>query len=305
MDRDKLKGHILILIANILFGISMPIFKYLLSLGVPPEAITIMRSAFACVMFWFISLFTTKEKVLPKDFGKLFIYALCGVGLNQLLFVIGLNSSSPVDASIIATASPILAALILKEQITVKKSIGVVMGVCGGLLLIFASAHSAGNGSNLKGDILMIVNYLMYSIYLVLSKPLSLHYSSITMMKWMFLFSTLALSPFCFKYLFDIPIFQRESCDFLELGALFYLLFGATFLAFMLIPMSLKRIRSTTVSMYNYVQPIIASLITIMIGLDTISWQKTLSAILVFVGVYLVTQSKSKNSLERGFQHLQ
>ena len=190
-----MKGHILILSANILFGVSMPIFKYLLTSDVPPEAITIMRAIFACMMFWFVSLFMSKEKVLPKDLGTLFICALCGVGINQWLFVVGLKSSSPVDASIIATAVPIfvllLAAAVLKEPITAKKSFGVFLGVSGGVLLVFSSAHTSDGTASLWGDTLMLLNQLMYSVYLVLSKPLSRHYSSVTMMKWMFLFSTM------------------------------------------------------------------------------------------------------------------
>ena len=102
-----MKGHILILTANILFGISMPIFKYLLTSNVPPEAITIMRASFACMMFWLVSFFMPKEKVLLKDLVILFVCALCGVGINQWLFVVGLKSSSPANASIIATTVPI------------------------------------------------------------------------------------------------------------------------------------------------------------------------------------------------------
>lgn len=286
MNSEKLKGHILILITNILFAVNMPISKYLLPTHVPPEGLTIMRMAFACVMFWIVSLFTVKEKVPLKDLGMLFVCALCGVGINQGLFIVGLNRSSPVDASIIATAVPIfvllLAAVILKEPITRK-----------------SSTHTADSISSLDGDVMMIVSGLMYAIYLVLSKPLSLRYSSVTMMKWMFLFTTLTLVPFTFRHVLDAPAFHREVWDFKELSAIFYVLFGATFLPYLLIPMSLKRIRPTTVSMYNYVQPIVASFIAVMIGQDTFSWQKFLSAILVFIGVYLVTQSKSREDIEK------
>ena len=258
MNSEKLKGHILILITNILFAVNMPISKYLLPAHVPPEGLTIMRMAFACVMFWIVSLFTVKEKVPLKDLGMLFVCALCGVGINQGLFIVGLNRSSPVDASIIATAVPIfvllLAAIILKEPITRKKSFGVFMGVSGGLLLVFSSTHATDSISSLDGDMMMIVSGLMYAIYLVLSKPLSLRYSSVTMMKWMFLFTTLTLVPFTFRHVLDAPAFHREVWDFTELGAIFYVLFGATFLPYLLIPMSLKRIRPTTVSMYNYVR---------------------------------------------------
>lgn len=118
MNQEKLKGHLLILAANILFAINMPVSKYLLPEHVQPEALTSMRMSFACVMFWITSLFVPYEKVPLKDLGLLCLCALCGVGLNQGLFIWGLNTTSPVDASIIATAVPIfvmiLAALILK-----------------------------------------------------------------------------------------------------------------------------------------------------------------------------------------------
>lgn len=297
-----MKGHILIMLANILFGASMPVFKYLLTADVPPEAITIMRAIFACMMFWLVSFFMPKEKVLPKDLCLLFVCALCGVGINQWLFVIGLKNSSPVNASIIATAVPIfvllLAALVLKEPITAKKSLGVFLGVSGGLLLVFNSTQTTSGTNSLWGDMLMLLNQLMYSVYLVLSKPLSRRYSSVIMMKWMFLFSTLALAPFCLQYMQYVPMFHRETFNVSQLYALLYLLFGATFVSFMPIPMALKQIRPTTVSMYNYVQPIIASAIAVAVGQDTFSMQKLLSAALVFVGVYLVTQSKKRKDIE-------
>ena len=297
-----MKGHILIMLANILFGASMPVFKYLLTADVPPEAITIMRAIFACMMFWLVSFFMPKEKVLPKDLCLLFVCALCGVGINQWLFVIGLKNSSPVNASIIATAVPIfvllLAALVLKEPITAKKSLGVFLGVSGGLLLVFNSTQTTSGTNSLWGDMLMLLNQLMYSVYLGLSKPLSRRYSSVIMMKWMFLFSTLALAPFCLQYMQYVPMFHRETFNVSQLYALLYLLFGATFVSFMLIPMALKQIRPTTVSMYNYVQPIIASAIAVAVGQDTFSMQKLLSAALVFVGVYLVTQSKKRKDIE-------
>jgi drug/metabolite transporter (DMT)-like permease len=302
MNSEKLKGHILILITNILFAVNMPISKYLLPAHVPPEGLTIMRMAFACVMFWIVSLFTVKEKVPLKDLGMLFVCALCGVGINQGLFIVGLNRSSPVDASIIATAVPIfvllLAAVILKEPITRKKSFGVFMGVSGGLLLVFSSTHAIDSISSLDGDMMMIVSGLMYAIYLVLSKPLSLRYSSVTMMKWMFLFTTLTLVPFTFRHVLDAPAFHREVWDFTELGAIFYVLFGATFLPYLLIPMSLKRIRPTTVSMYNYVQPLVAVLFTVAVGLDTFGFTKGVAALCVFAGVWLVTKSKSRAQLD-------
>ena len=159
---------------------------------------------------------------------------------------------------------------------------------------MYSSVHAMDGESSLKGDMLMLLNQMLYSVYLVLSKPLSLHYSPVTVMKWMFLFSALALTPFCLRHLQEVPVFHRETFDGMELCALLYLLTGATFLSFLLIPMALKYIRPTTVSMYNYVQPIVASGIAVSIGQDTFSLQKLTAAALVFAGVWLVTKSKKR-----------
>ncbi len=300
---EKLKGHLLILFANILFAVNMPISKYLLPMHLTPEALTIMRMAFACVMFWITSLFVKQERVPVKDIGLLFVCAFCGIALNQGLFIQGLNMTSPVDASIIATGVPIfvmiLAAFILKEPITRQKTLGVLMGVTGAVMLILQSADTGSRASSLDGNLMIITAGLAYSVYLVISKPLTERYSAVTIMKWMFLFSTLMLLPFTLKYVAESPAFHHTGTDYKEISAIVYVLFGATFLPYLLIPMSLKRIRPTTVSMYNYVQPIVASFLAILVGQDTFNLQKLISAVLVFVGVYLVTQSKSRADMEK------
>lgn len=305
LGKEKLKGHILILLANILFGINMPISKYLLPDLVQPEALTIMRMLFACAMFWLTSLFMKKEKVPLKDIGLLFICGMCGIAFNQSLFLWGLSQTSPVDASIIATSGPIfvmlLAALILKEPITKLKAFGVLVGATGGILLILSSTQVSNQASSLAGDLKIVSSGFIYSIYVVISKPLSQRYSSVTIMKWMFLFSTLVLSPFMFQSMLDTAVFHRPAIDWKEVSAIMYVLVGATFIPYLLIPMALKRIRPTTLSMYNYAQPIVASLIAVMVGQDTFSITKIISSILVFVGVYMVTQSKSRADVEKEF----
>ncbi|MCD8179192.1 MAG: DMT family transporter [Tannerellaceae bacterium] len=303
LNNDKVKGHILILIANILFGINMPVSKYLMAGQVTPEGLTIMRMLFACVMFWITSLFFKQEKVPFKDLALLFLCAMCGIAINQSVFIEGLSRTSPVDASIIATAGPIyvmlLAAIILKEPITRQKTIGVMVGAAGALTLILFSAQSHTQSSDLTGDLMVFFSGFMYSIYVVVSRPLSQRYSSITIMKWMFLFSCIVLLPVMYKDIAITPAFHTETPNWTVLGGIAFVLLGATYLPYLMIPMALKRLRPTTVSMYNYMQPIVASFIAIMIGQDRFSIGNILSAILVFAGVYLVTQSKSREDLEK------
>ena len=299
MNQEKLKGHLLILAANILFAINMPVSKYLLPEHVQPEALTSMRMSFACVMFWITSLFVPYEKVPLKDLGLLCLCALCGVGLNQGLFIWGLNTTSPVDASIIATAVPIfvmiLAALILKEPITRMKTFGVLLGICGAISLILQSTQGSNQASSLGGNLLITVSGFMYSIYLVVSKPLTLKYSSVTMMKWMFLFAAVAAVAIYYRPLAEVDYAALAPRTWAGIG---YVVVCSTFLSYFMVPVGQRYLRPTVVSMYNYVQPLVAVLFTVAVGLDTFGFTKGVAALCVFAGVWLVTKSKSRAQLD-------
>ncbi|MDR1646043.1 MAG: DMT family transporter [Tannerellaceae bacterium] len=303
MNNEKVKGHIFILVTNVLFAVNIPISKSLIPSHVMPEALTLLRIVSGCILFWIASLFVAREKVAAKDLGLLFLCAVCGVAFNQTLFMVGLNLTSPVDASIIATAGPIyvmlLAAVILKEPISGQKAAGVLLGVVGAVALILSSSRGEDQAGGLDGNLRIVFSNLLYSVYVVLSRPLSQRYSAVTMMKWMFLFSAVILIPFTYRTVLEAPAFHRDSLVWEEAGAIVYVLLLGTFVPYLMIPMSLKRLRPTTVSMYNYTQPIIASLLAVMLGQGSFSWWKLVSAALVFLGVYLVTQSKSREDVER------
>jgi len=306
MNKEKLKGHGFILVANVLFAVNTPIAKYLIPHHVAPDALTLLRIWFAAVMFWLCSLFAGKEKMPLKDLALLFLCAVCGIAFNQSLFMSGLNRTSPVDASIIATAGAIyvmlLAALILKEPITRQKAFGVLLGVAGAVTLILLSSPAGSQSGSLGGNLQIVASNLVYSVYVVVSRPLSQKYSPVTIMKWMFGFSAILLTPFMYPSVISAPVFHREAWEWTELSAVCYVLVAATFIPYLLIPMSLKRLRPTTVSMYNYVQPIITSLLSVMVGQDSFSVGKAFSTVLIFTGVYLVTQSKSREDVEKEAQ---
>jgi len=300
---QKQQGHLIMLLVMGIFGLNIPINKYLYAEGLlSPIAMTLLRMGFAAIAFWIVSLFTKKEKVEKKDFLILCIGGLCGMLINQSLFAIGLGQTSSVDASIITTSGPlfamILAAIILKEPITLKKAGGVLVGGSGAIFLVYTSnvVSTDGQGSALLGDMAVLSAQLFYSFYLVITRPLSTKYSPITMMKWMFLFSALIDLPIGFKHVVNAPLFHQP--DVLPYLLLSFTLLGATFFTYMMIPLAQRRIRPTTISMYNNMQPLIASGVAIYMGMDRFTVEKLIAAMLIFGGVYLVTQSKSKADLE-------
>lgn len=302
MTKEKWEGHIAILFTNLIFGLNTPIAKTIVPEWISPTALTALRMSFATLIFWTIASFFPKEKVCGKDLVTILFGALFGLVGAQLSFATALKYTSPVNISLIAAMTPVvvmlMAAIWLKEPITLKKAAGVAAGVAGALLLIFHSSGAIKGPNEMLGNLLSIVNIITYGIYLIITRSVSLHYTPITLMKWMFLFSALFSLPLGWQDLGMAKAFSGTA-PISVLGRLSYIVLIATGLAYFLVPMALKRIRPTTVSMYNNAQPLIASTIAIVIGQDIFSWDKPVAAALVFTGVYLVTQSKSKEDIRK------
>lgn len=136
--------------------------------------------------------FFPREKVSRKDLVILLFGALFGLVGAQLSFATALKYTSPVNISLIAAMTPVvvmlMAAIWLKEPITFKKAAGVAAGVAGALLLIFHSSGAAKGPNEMLGNLLSVINIITYGIYLIITRSVSLRYSPITLMKWMFLF---------------------------------------------------------------------------------------------------------------------
>lgn len=303
MTKDKWRGHFAILATNFIFGLNTPIAKTIVPDWISPYALTLVRMSFATLIFWSVGLFSNKEQVANRDLVTIFLGALFGLVGAQLSFANALRYTSPVNISIIAAMTPVavmlLAALVLKEPITLKKAAGVLIGASGALLIIMQSTVvSSSKEGNMIGNLLCVVNVITYAIYLVITRPVSQRYTPVTLMKWMFLFSALLSIPLGISDLPKAKVFS-DATSLNIILRLSYIVIMATGIAYFLVPMALKRIRPTTVSMYNNIQPIVASIIAIMIGQDTLSWDKPIAACLVFTGVYLVTQSKSREEIEK------
>ncbi len=289
--------------ANTLWGLMSPVSKLLMASGaVTPFVVTDMRIGGAMLLFWLLSLFLPAEKVSPRDLLKLFCASLFGITLNQGSFIFGVSMTSPGDASIITTSMPlwamILAALILKEPITVKKVSGIVLGASGALLLILGGRVMPGvdSGKAIWGDLLVLFAQLSFALYLVLYKNFVSRYSLVTIMKWMFTFSFICILPFTAA---DLVATGWSGLTAAQIGALAYIVVGATFLSYILMVAGQKRLRPTVAGMYNYVQPIVACMVAVSIGLDTFNMTKLAAICLIFGGVYLVTASRGRADIEK------
>ena len=299
MERtNSILGHLACFTAYTIFGLNIVVCKDLTSSGaISPIALFTIRSLGAGALFWLISLFLPKQSVERRDLPKIFAASVLGFFLTQMCFLMAISRITPMDCSIITSLSPIytmfIAEYALKEPLSTQKIGGVVLSLCGIIYLILNSVTSTATATETTpvGVLLMIGNSLCFSLYLGIFKPTIAKYSVVTFMKWTFLFASLLSLPFSVKELFTIDYAALPTSFITELA---FLVISATFITYFLIPVGQKILRPTLVSMYSYVQPIIAIVVSIYVGMDTLSWQKVIAAITVFTGVILVSYSRKK-----------
>jgi drug/metabolite transporter (DMT)-like permease len=297
INKESAFGHIAAFIAYAIFGFNIIVCKDLTSGGlIPPLGIFTLRSLVAGGLFWLVSLFMPQEKVERKDYIRIFAASMLGFLTCQITFLVGIPHITPMDCSVLTAMAPIytmaVAAIAIKEPITFKKSLGVVISFAGIIYLIVSRVSTPGGvaESTPFGIFMIILNSLSFSMYLGIFKPLIAKYSAVTFMKWIFLFSAVVATPLSLKGLINVDWSGIPSKQYAELA---YLIVCATFVTYFLIPLAQKRIRPTLISMYSYVQPIIAIAVSIAIGMDTLTWQKALATALVFAGLIIVSRSRA------------
>ncbi|MDE6394934.1 MAG: DMT family transporter [Duncaniella sp.] len=296
MKIANIKGHVAMLGANSIWGLMAPVAKMVMAAGlVSPLLMTNFRIVGAALLFWTASLFVPYEKVPPRDLLLLAGAAMLGILFNQGCYVFGVGYTSPAEASIITTTMPIwvmfLAAVILGEPITLKKVGGIILGASGALMLVLGSAKAGGRGDNpMLGDLLVLTAQLSYALYLTFYRNFIRKYSVVTLMKWMFTFASVAILSVSSWQLTDV---RWSEFTMREVAGVGYVVFFATFIAYIFIMIGQKNLRPTLVGMYNYVQPIVASCVSLWLGLDTFTFGKVIAVVLIFSGVFLVTISKA------------
>jgi drug/metabolite transporter (DMT)-like permease len=286
-------AHLSLLAANIIYGVNYSIAKALMLDYIKPFALVSLRSLFGAVFFWLTSLFLPREQATRKDLLYLFACSFFGIVINQVLFLVGLNLTSPVNSSIIISTNPIFAfvfaALILKENITFLKGSGLAIGLTGVLFLILQNGTPDWGSSTFIGDILTLINTISWAFYTVIIKRMLEKYHPVTVLKWTFFFGMFTTVPLGYNQwsTMDWSIITLNGW----LGIGFVVVF-ATFLGYLLISFGLRRLSPTIVSTYTYLNPIIAAYLASLMGQDHIDLVMVISALLIFTGVFVVSRQK-------------
>jgi len=301
LQNNTIKAHLALLGANVIYGMNYLIAKGIMPNKIGPSAFILLRVIGAGILFWIIKSFI-KEKIEKKDFLLLILCGLLGVATNQLLFFHGLSLTSPIDASIIITAIPVMvlifSALILKEKITKNKLLGIAIGAVGAILLV-GYGNTSGGTSSMLGNLFIFSNACSYALYLVLVKPMMKKYSAITVISWVFLFGLMFVFPIGVK---DALTTNYEAFTIQTYLVITFVIVCTTFLAYLFNIYSLKYVSPSVTGSYVYLQPavsfIMVSIYAFVLGHEEyaqdINLVKIISCLLVASGVYLISM-KSKN----------
>lgn len=279
---------------QLLYGLNYTFSKVIMNENfMSPFALTVLRVVGATILFWLFSIWFPKEKIEKKDYFKFFIAAIFGVGLNMVLFLKGLELTSPIHASAIVTITPIiiliLSVFILKEKITSIKVLGVVLGFLGAVILTIYGKSTRAADNVVLGNAIVLLNCVSYSIYIILIKQLTEKYSPLTFIKWLFLFGIFIVLPFGYSDLQAVVWNSITPYIWFSIG---FVVIGATFGTYLLNPYALSKLKASTVGVFIYFQPVIAGLFAIIMGVDTVSTVKVLAMVIIFLGVYLVYMKK-------------
>jgi drug/metabolite transporter (DMT)-like permease len=292
MNRN-LKAHGALLLVTLIFGMHYAIAKNIMPVPLQPMQLLFLRSFGAVILFWIFQRFTVREKVARKDLLMLAVCGFFGFAANQALFYEGLNLTTPVDASIIHVLNPVFvlvfASILIHERVTALKILGIALGASGALMLILYGRSVNMSTNSFAGNILVMLNMLCYAIYIVLMKPLVAKYNSMTLLKWVSLFGFLFIVPFSLKGMMDL---RPEAIPLKGWLGVAYVVILNTFLAYILINFALKTVEASMVSYYTYLQPVIASVMSVSLGTEILTFPKIIAALLIFSGVYVVNLKK-------------
>lgn len=295
MKMNRITAHLALFIVALIYGANYSIAKEVLDNDyISPMGLVLFRVSTSLILFFFVHLFFIKESIQRKDIWRLIACGILGVFLNQSFFLSGLKFTTPINASVLMVTTPIfvlvISIILREEKVTWLKILGVVLGASGTLLLILSKGSLDFSGT-MKGDVLVLINAFAYSLYLVIAKPLMIKYNPITVIKWIFLFGLIPVFPLGFEGASQVDWSSFSTTVWI---AFLYVLIMTTFFTYLLNAVALKVVKPSTVGIYIYLQPVLATIVALSLGKDELTSIKMLSGMIIILGVYLVSTNKRK-----------
>jgi drug/metabolite transporter (DMT)-like permease len=280
-------------LVSVIYGLTFTIAKDVMPEFIKPFGFILLRVSGAVVLFWAIAFLGPKEKIALHDFPRIIAAAMFGVAINMLTFFKGLSLTTPISAAVIMVTTPIivliLSSIIMKEKMIKRKIFGIILGLVGTVFLILFG-KSIGNATNAGwGNLLVFINAVSYGFYLIVVKKLMEKYNAFTFVKWIYTFGFLMVLPFGWHEFQAIEWHQIPTNMYWKIG---FVVVFSTFFTYLLNLLSMRELKPTTVAVFIYLQPLFAAIIAVGLEKDHLTWVKVSAAVLIFIGVYLVTMKK-------------
>jgi drug/metabolite transporter (DMT)-like permease len=288
-------------LVSLIYGVTFTIAKDVMPHYIDAYGFILLRVGGSALLFWGVWLLMKmlkigpNEKIALHDFPRIIACAFFGVALNMLTFFKGLSMTSPISAAVIMVCTPlivlVLSAIIIKEKMLKRKILGILLGLFGTSFLILYGKSVENNSNVSLGNLLVLVNAVSYGYYLVIVKKLMDKYNAFTFVKWIYLFGFIMVIPFGLSQFQSVDWAVLPSDIVWKIG---FVVVFSTFFTYLLNLLSMRELKPTLVAVFIYLQPLFATVFAISLGKDELSWVKISSAILIFTGVYLVTDKKSE-----------
>lgn len=289
------RAHLVTLGAFVCFGLMSPLCKWAMEGGlVSGVSMACFRLCGAAVLFWLASLAVPQQRIERRDWKHLIIMSLCGMGINQFCYVLGVQYTSPTNACVITTSTPVftfvLSAVFLRAAVTLRRVMGLAIAATGALILILGSQVQGGRAGNPLGDAICLFSQFSVSFYFVFFSGVIQKYHPLVLMRWLFLISAVLTAPIWMHDVCALPWAQLGMPEIL--GTAYVVLFGS-FVSYLLMIVGQRHLEPPTVTAYNYIQPVIAASVGIMLGVDVLTWQKVVAVVLIAAGVWAISRKSA------------
>jgi len=255
--------------------------------------LTIMRLFVVCIVLLGILLLQPRRfsKLHKKDVLPIFILGFFGVTVYHLGLNYGEQFISPGAASLIIATIPVfivvLAFVFLSERIGLKKLIGVILALCGVLMIsIFGRQSSSIEVQYIFGALSVLIAAVMGAFYTIGGKKLLSRYTALSLTVYAMLLGSLGLIPFLSSSLFD----QVAAMSFNSWFAVIFLGVFSTVVGYVLWYTALEVKTASEVGVYLYGVPVLSTIISYLWFSDEITLFFILGGVLVIVGLIIVNR---------------
>ncbi len=291
-EESAFRAHVITLGAFVCFGLMSPLCKWAMESGmVTGVSMAGFRLSGAAMLFWAVSPLVPRQRVERGDWIPLIIMSLCGMGINQFCYVLGVQYTSPTNACVATTSTPvftfILSALFLHAAVTLRRVAGLVIAAAGALVLILGSQMEGGRSGSPVGDAICLFSQLSVSFYFVFFSGVIKKYHPVVLMRWLFLISAVLTAPFWLPEMLTMPWIRLGPA---EIWGSAYVVFFGSFISYLLMIVGQRHLEPPTVTAYNYIQPVIAAVVGISLGVDALTWQKVVAVICIAAGVWAISR---------------